>query len=504
MILVSPNRYVFIFFCWICFMKRGVVRVDHPIVQKKIERSLNLSVKEGAFASISSNFSLSYFGPAALALNATSVQMGVLYAIISLLPSLVQLKAAALIERFSRKGIVLSGVMGKILLVLPLLLIGFLHWAGIPYMVWVFIGLVGLHYVCTAIAHPAWFSWMGSLVPEEKRGKYFSKRNRIVGFFGIVAMIVGAFILDGMKKLGEGGDIVGFTLIGFGALFVLSGVSRIWSWKLLGKAYEPRIKIRKKDHLSLKDFLRHCKETSFGRFSLFAGAFSFAVGISAPYWAVYMLRDLNMSYLWFMAITVSAVVFQLVFLPLLGKFSDRFGNIKLIRTCSVIVGITPFIWIASILIDSSLMVKIYLLVVPSIIGGFAWAGYNLALNNYVYDAVKSQRRGFGLSYMNLLVGIGGFLGAGVGAMIAWIDVGFMNPLLFIFAISGAGRIMVAIYGSKFLHEVRNVKKFSSQFWIREFAPAEGIVREIHHLEHLVEKVEHYIESEDSKMVDGKW
>ena len=478
-------------------MKKGVVRKDHPIVQRKIDQSLDLSVREGAAASISSNFSLSYFAAAALALNATAVQMGILYAIISLLPSVVQLKAAALIGKFPRKRIVLSGVMWKILLVLPLLLVGFLHWGGVPYMVWTFIGLVGLHYACTAIAHPAWFSWMGSLVPEAERGKYFSRRNRVVGFFGVLTMIAGALILDEIKRLGSGVDILGFTLIGFGALFVLSGVSRIWSWKMLKKMYEPRIKIRKKDKFSLRSLLKHCKETPFGRFSLFAGMFTFAYGVAAPYWTVYMLRDLNMSYLWFMAITVSAVIFQLVFLPLLGKFSDRFGNVKLMKTCSMVAAMMPFIWISSVFIDSSLMAKVYLLTVPSIIGGFGWAGYNLALNNYVYDAISSRKIGFGLSYMNLLTGIGGFLGAGIGVILAWTNVSLLgSPMLFIFLISGILRLSVAVYASKFLHEVRNVKKFSSQFWIREFAPAQGIVREVYHLEHLVKRVEHFVIAKD--------
>jgi len=474
-------------------MKKGVVRVNHPIVQKKINQSLKLSVKEGALSSIASGFSLSYFSPFALALNASATQMGILYAIISLLPSLVQLKAASLIDRFSRKRIVLNGVMGKIIIILPILLTGFLFYIGVPYMVWVLIGLIGLHYIFTAIVHPAWFSWMGSLVPEEKRGKYFSKRNRTVGFFGVVAMIAGALILDGMKRIGTyHGDVLAFTLIGFGILFILSGAARVWALNLLKKKYEPRIKIRKKDHFSLWDFLKKCRETAFGRFSLFGGAYAFAVGISTPYWAVYMLRDLSFSYVWYMAITVSAVIFQIVFLPLLGKFSDLFGNVRLMRTCSLLAGTVPFFWIASALIGSDLGVKLYLLIIPSMIGGFAWAGYNLALNNYIYDAVSSPKRGFGLSYMNLLIGVGGFLGAGVGAILAWINVSFMNPMLFIFGVSGISRLMVAFYGSKFLREVRNVKKFAPQFLVREFAPAQGVVREVHSLEHLVKKVEHYI------------
>jgi MFS family permease len=478
-------------------MKREVVSVSHPIVQKKIEKSLSLSVKEGALVSVASNFSMSYFSPAALALSASAVQMGILHAVISLLPSIVQLRSAGLIEKFSRKKIVFGAAVGKVLLTLPIFLIGFLHWIGVPYMVWAFIFLVGLHYISTAISHPAWFSWMGSLVPEKKRGRYFSRRNLVVGFFGVITMIVGALILDWVKRLGAVyGDVVGFTLIGFGILFILSNIARIWGCVILKKEYEPRLKIRKKDRSSLRDFLVHCRDTPFGRFSLVAGAFTFVVGISTPYWAVYMLRDLQMSYTWYMAITVSAIVFQLVFLPLLGKFSDRFGNIRLIKTSSIIVGLVPFLWIFSVMIGSDLWVKIYLLIVPAVVGGFAWAGYNLALNNYVYDAVGSRRRGFGLSYMNLLIGIGGFAGAGVGALIAWMNVSFMNPMLFIFMISGFGRLIVGYYGSQFLHEVRNVKKFSPQFWVKEFAPAQVLIREIHRVEHMAEKVEHYIIPEE--------
>jgi MFS family permease len=181
-----------------------------------------------------------------------------------------------------------------------------------------------------------------------------------------------------------------------------------------------------------------------------------------------------------------------MFLPLLGKVSDRFGNIKLISICSWFIVTTPILWLASGLIGSDLWIKLWLLFVPAIVGGFAWGGYNLAVNNYVYDAVKAQKRSFGLSYMNLVVGLAIFAGASFGSLLAWIDVSFMNPLFFIFAISAVGRFFVASFGLRFLHEVRHVKEFSSDYLIKEFQPMQGAVREIHHLEHLVKKVEHYI------------
>ncbi len=475
-------------------VKKGdIVGVEHPIIQKKINESLELSVREGSMASVSSSLGLSYLSPFALLLNATATQMGILYAIIGLLPSIIQLKASEIIRKFSRKKIVLWGTTVQILLWIPIILTGILFYLDIPHTIWILITLTGMLYAFSAINQPAWFSWMGSLVPEEKRGKYFAQRNRMAGFFGLIAMIIGAIILDTAKNIGAvSGNVLGYTLLGFGILFVLAASIRFKSRTLLARQYEPRLKVRKKDGFSFWQFLKMAPSTPFGRFTLFRGILSIGIGISGPFWAVYMLRDLGFSYMWFMGITVSQIMFQLMFLPLLGKFSDRFGNVKLMRVCSWLIVTTPLLWIASSFIDGDLNIKLYLLFMPSIVGGFAWAGYNLAVNNYVYDAVRQRKRGFGVAYMNLIVGVGTFIGACIGSIVAWVGISFMSTILFIFLLSGVWRFLVAIFGVRYLKEVRHVKKFSSHYLIREFRPAQGIVREVHNLEHLVKKVEHYV------------
>ena len=473
--------------------KEKVVKVSHPIVQKKIDKSLKSSIKEGSFASMSANFGLSYFAPFALALSATTVQMGILHAIISLLPGIVQFKASTLIKKFSRKKIVLTATLMRILLLVPIAITGILFYFGIPHTTWILIGLIGLFYIFASIIHPIWFSWMGSLVPENKRGNYFSKRNRIAGSFGILAMVSGAFILDTAKNIGgRYGDPLGFTLFGFGILFSLAAITRLCSWRLLKKQYEPRLKIKKKDYFTFKQFFSRCSSTPFGRFTLFRTIISFAIGISGPFWVVYILRDLKFSYIWYMLTIISVIIFQLIFLPLIGKISDKFGNIKLIRICSWLLFTIPILWIGSALITNTIALKLYLLFVPAIVNGFAWAGYDLAVNNYIYDAVSSPKRSFGVSYMNLMVGIGTFVGASLGALLAWINVSFMNPLLFIFAVSAVIRLLVAIFGLRFLKEVRHVEKFSPEFLIKEFQPMKGIAREFHNFEHIIDKVEHYI------------
>ena len=469
-------------------MKKERLSEKHPIIAEKIDSSLHGSIKEGSYAATMGGFGISYLSPYAIAMNATSAQVGLLSALASLVPSIVQLKSSKLIEKYSRKKIAVRGAFLEALMFLPVILVGILFFLGIAqqYMVWGLIIFVALLYGFGGAIHPAWFSWMGSLVPEDKRGKYFSRRNRVTGFFSIVSLIIGALVLDYSKTLG-------FVMVGFGILFFLAFLARAYSAKLLKEQYEPRLKIRKRDYFSFKQFFKKAPETPFGRFAIYSSVMKLVVSIAGPFWAVYMLRNLGFSYVWFMALTVSATIFQLVFYPMLGKFSDKFGNIKLLKTASLFIFLTPLAWVlSSVLPLGGLSLKIYLLFIPQLIGGFAWAGFNLSTNNYIYDSVKRGKQGFGSAYFNFMSGLGMFLGAGIGSLIALMNISFMNPLLFIFLISGVCRFLVFIIGTRYLKEVRHVKEFSPQFIVKEFKPVQGLIREFHNMNHLKKDIEHYV------------
>ena len=466
---------------------------NHPVVQKKIQDTLNRSVKEGSVASLSTGFGISYLSAFALLLNATASQVGVLYAIANFLPSLVQLKASELLERFSRKSITLFAVGSRILLWVPIILVGFLYYMGYSYMMFVLIVLAALFYSFRATGQLAWFSWIGSLVPVHKRGKYFSRRNRAIGFFSIVALLTASLILDTSKKYGViNGDVLLYTIIGFSALFTLAMISKAISFALLTVQYEPRIKVRKKDEVSFKEFLKNITKNDWGRFSLFRFFVSFAVAIAGPFWAVYMLRDLGFSYFWFTSVTVFHMMFQIAFLPVMGKISDKFGNVRLIKISLIGISLVPILWLMSTFITDDFLLKIYLLSLPSFVTGVFWGGYNLAVNNYLYDSIGPRKRGFEISHMNFMVGMGMSLGAGFGSLLALLDIPFMDTILFIFLISGVLRILVSIVGSRYLREVRDVEEFSSEWVLNEINPIEGLKKEVHHKKDKVTNVQHYI------------
>ncbi len=453
---------------------RGV-SVRHPEVQKKIQKSLDLSIKEGSFATGMYGFGTSYFEPYALALNATASQIGFLNALVWLLPSFIQLKSSRLIEKFRRKIIVHFSIILQNLMFIPIILFGLFFSKS---SIWILIGAMGLFYAFGAAAAPAWFSWMGSLVPKNERGKYFSKRNKITGFFGLIFMITGALILDRFKKSG-------LVLLGFGVLFSLAFIFRVVSIALLQKQYEPKLEIKKKDYFSLWQFLKKAPETPFGRFTIYNSLLMIMTNIAGPFFAVYMLRNLGFSYVLFMIIVVSATLFQLIFLPVLGKISDRFGNIRLLKISGAAIALVPLLWMIS-------PNPIYLIAVPQLVSGFGWAGFLLASNNYIYDSVREEKRGIGVSYFNFLVGIAMFVGAGIGGFIALLNINFINNILFIFLVSGIGRFFILAVFARILKEVRNVKRFYPQYIIREFHPVRGLVKDVHSMSDGFAKVVHFV------------
>lgn len=466
---------------------------EHPRIAKKINKTLKTSITEGSFSSISVGLGASYLAPFALAIQATTAQIGILHAIASLVPSVSQLGSCKLIQKFSRRKTVVIGASIQALLWIPIMLTTLLFFNNIPSAIWIFITLVGLFYIVSGLIHPAWFSLMGSLVPAKERGKYFSQRNKAAQFFGIITMIISAIFLDYMKTIGsETGQILAYTLLGFTILFTLAMITRLYGATLLNKHYEPKLKIPKKDQISLINFIKNSRTDPFGRFAIFNTFLWVAVGIASPFFVVYMLKELNFSYMWYTLILISSILFQIIFLTLIGKISDRFGNILLIKISTALIALTPLTWALSSLIPGGLATKLYLIFFVQLINGIGWAGFNIATNNFVYDSMNQARQGYALAYMNLFVGIGAFLGAIIGTTLINFSIfQSISAIITIFFISFIARALVVLIGSRYLTEVKKVKKFTPSFLIHEFHPLRETITEVHHLNHLGAKIIHY-------------
>ena len=410
-----------------------MVKKDTPQIKELKYKSRVDSIKAGIFASAKGSFGDSYLSPFAIALNASNSLVALLTSISGLLGPLSQIFGSRLMERFSRKKIVLKTILIELLFWIPFIVIALLYWSGIiKSALAIIFSLFFAFYVLTANLNlPAWFSWTGDIINERYRGRWFSKRNVLMGFISVVLALSASLILDYFTK-------IELVMFGFIILFLLAFFSRVISWTFYKKQYEPNFKMKKRDYFSFFAFLKRARKTNFGRFSFFISLLNLAVAISSPLFVIYMLRDLHFSYFIYMLITLSGTIFSLLVMELWGKVCDEFGNYCVMRVTGFVIPFIPVLWIFS-------ASPIYLIFVPILLNGIAWAGFNLAANDFIYDNVRSEKRGIALSYFNMLTGIGIFIGAGIGALlIKFLVIDFISPIFFIFILSGVLMMLTVI------------------------------------------------------------
>jgi len=425
-------------------------------IRTKKQKSRDLSIKEGIFASAKDSFGTRYLSPFAIAINASSSAVAILSSIAGLLGPISQIFSSKLIEKKPRKKVVTKFTFLEALSWLTFLVISFLFAKNIvteilPIILLLFFSVYTIFY--NAII-PAWFSWTGDIVSEKYRGRWLSKRNLLIGFTSLVLVIGASFFLEHMKE-------INLSMLGFGILFFLAFTARIICWRIFKKQYEPKLKIKPGKHFSFFEFLMRAPKTNFGNFSIFRFFFSFAITIQTCLLAVYLLRNLNLSYVNYMIIILSATFFALIVTEIWGKIADKYGNYKVLVITTILIPIIPILWI---LHDS----VIYLVLIPGLIRGVGWAGFNLSSGNFIYDNVSQEKRGLAISYFNMMSGLGIFFGGLIGAFLIQFLKTSTDPIIIIFIASAVLTAIVVIWWMPKIKEIRNRQKQRNPKAFRKF------------------------------------
>ena len=391
-------------------------------------------------------FGMRYITPYALALGATNVFIGFLSSVPSLIGNFSQLFTHKAMLKYSRKKIAFFGALFQAIMWLFVIGVGFLFFVLhtnsfiSPLLLVVVYSLL---IVFGAFYSPAWNSWMKDLV-SERSGKYFGFRSRICGIVILISILIAGFLLDFLK---------GFNLfLAFAVIFSIAFIARSVSAFLFLKKYEPEFKPQQGYYFNLWQFVRKMGGNNFGRFVIYISLFNLTVAIASPFFAVYMLKDLGFSYTSYMLVTLSPSFASLLFIPFWGKFSDKYGHIKMLRICGFLIPVIPILWF--------FFNKVYYLIAIEFFSGIIWAGFGFTASNFVYDAVTKQRMVICVAYLNFINAIGVFIGATLGGILSSVvQISFLRPLLLIFLISGVLRLIVSLLLLPKLKEVKTVEPF---------------------------------------------
>ncbi|APV44401.1 putative arabinose efflux permease, MFS family [Dehalogenimonas formicexedens] len=391
-----------------------------------VNKSLRLSVFDGAAFNAMMGLTQDFMSPFALALKASTAQIGLLASLPNLALALSQLGSPWISERLrSRKSLLVPMVITQAVLWLPIFIMPQLFH---NMAVWWLIALFTAGSVFGALGNPAWGSMMADLVPAGMRGRYFGFRNRIGG-----ATLLACFFLGGLVLQASSNQI----MLGFGLLFGAAVIFRLASAYFLSKMYEPPMR-RCNDPWHPFHELKTLPATPVGRLSLFVGAMMLATYVASPFFAVYMLNDLGFGYGAFVVVTASASVANFLFMGFWGRRADRSGHLQIVRVTALMIPLVPVLWLAGHNI-------IYLIVIQ-VFSGFAWSGFNLSGTNLLYEAAAPERRTRAIAVFNALSGTAMCIGAAVGGLIATrLPEISGQSLLTLFLISGILRGAVTVF-----------------------------------------------------------
>jgi len=415
------------------------------------ESGRRFGLRDGIFQATTQGAGEQYLSAFALMLHATPFQLSLLSALPQMLGTWAQFVSVKVSHWFPhRKAHVLWGIIGQSIAWLPILVLPLLFPERGP---WLIVAGAAFYFGSTHFTSPAWISLITDLLSANERGAYFARRSQLMAITSFAALCLGGALLTFFEQYDR-------LWLGFALLFVIAGVFRSFSTFSLARMTDLPVHHKEPASRGFLAFLRTGTTKDFRRFLLFSGLMHLAVLISGPFFVIYMLQDLHLSYWAYGTWAAAAIVGQFVTLPGWGEFGDRFGNKALLTFTGLLVAFLPMLYLIS--------TTWLFLVLVNFFGGVVWAGLSLGLSNYVFDAVRPADRAKAVAVSSTVNAIGWAIGTLIGSwliatvpgdlQLGSLHIDPISNLPFIFFISGGLRLVISLTLLRTFHEPRRVEE----------------------------------------------
>ncbi|MGQ0634695.1 MAG: MFS transporter [Planctomycetaceae bacterium] len=389
--------------------------------RRKLRKNLRSSVADGAAFSMMVGLGETYFPAFVLALGLGEIASGLIASIPLLVGAILQLISPWGVARVgsNRRWVVLSVAL-QATSFLPLVagaLFGRMPVTGV-------FAAVSLYWGAGLAGGPAWNTWMETVVPFRVRAPFFAMRTRL----GQAGVLLG-FLVGGLAL--QYGEHSGRLLPAFAAIFSVAALCRFLSGRYLWRQTEPVPTHETQRHVSLRELWVRIRAGKSERTLLYFLAVQVAVQLSGPYFSPYMLKQLGLSYVAYMALLATTFVAKIVTLPAFGRLAARLGARKLLWIGGI--GIIPVsgLWLYA---DTFLQ-----LVLVQFIAGTVWAAYELAMFLLFFETVKREERTGILTVFNLANAVALVVGALAGGGLLKLCDSSREAYLLLFGLSSFAR-----------------------------------------------------------------
>ncbi|MGB6064029.1 MAG: MFS transporter [Desulfomonilaceae bacterium] len=379
------------------------------IDQSDVSRGLRALLYEGVLSQAMDSFTGGALLVAfALLLGASNVVIGLLAAI-SPLTQLLQIPAIYLVDRIvSRKAVVVvSSFFSRIFW----LVVAVIPWLVAPgQRLPVLLACLFFYFGLASVAACAFNPWMRDFVPEKIMGRYFGKRMALATAGGVVVAVLAGTGIE-IGKWCSVGEFVPYSI-----LFVLGGMAGLAGVLVQRRIPEPRAVLQRSQGV-FERLGRPLRDLNFRRLLTFLGTWFFAINLAGPFYAVYMIEQLQLPMALVVGLSTLGQITSVVSFRGWGRAADRFSNKSVLYVSGYMYIFSVLLW-PFLALSHGYFFTIPLLVVAQVLMGIASAGLNLCTANIALKAAPHGKATSFLALNTLVHGVTAAVAPILGGVIA--------------------------------------------------------------------------------------
>lgn len=372
------------------------------ITEEDRANARRIMLREGMVSQIMESFTSGIFLVAvALYFDAPNTVIGLLGAI-PFLSNLFQIPAIHWIERCRdrRHVIVVSATIARSFL-LGIVITPFLPSNEIALTV--IVTSVAIRYCLGAMGTCAWNSWVKDLLPPQKAGEFLGVRLSYRMGTATLLSIAAAFFIDSWNEHFPDGRVWSYSL-----LFLVGWMAAMVSSMMLRTIPHPPMAEPEAEQydrsVRLHTLMQPLKHENFRKLIWFLFSWNFAVNLTAPFFAVYMIKWLDYDMVFVLVLTVMSQMMHAITLKLWGRYSDQYSNRTVLRISGSLFVFCILLWVFTAMpskhaFTTPLLVGLHMLM------GIGMAGVTLASSNIALKlAPQTQATSF-LAVQSILISI---------------------------------------------------------------------------------------------------
>lgn len=338
---------------------------------EEVHRGLRMLHMDAVFAQMMAAFTVGPFMIAfAVLLGAPNVVIGLLGAI-GPLSQIIQIPAILLVERTGMRKALTIGTASVARSVwiavasIPL-------WVPEAWRIYAFLGCLMVFFGLTAVTSCAFASWIRDVIPEEVMTSFFSKRMMFATAAGASVSLLAGMGVDAYHAW------FGEALGAYSIIYGLGALAGFIGLHALGNIPEPKM-TPPAVHGFRAALARPFQDLAFRNLTFFLGAWCFAANFSGPFFAVYMLRRMELNMTWLLGLTVLSQMMNIISFRIWGRIADRFNNKSVLNMAVPLYFFCLLLW--PLMSSWGVQAAMVLVVVFHMLAGIATAGVALAANN---------------------------------------------------------------------------------------------------------------------------